>query len=633
MAEPSGSLFNRWGRINDYMFGRNTLIGIASLMLLLISGYATWSGMSDFIIGASTSTATQSREIPGGLSVSNHFLVIAIVVALTFLMWLALRETFGAHRRFSERMVTLPLYLFLALWSIGFGYGFWWSLIAGEEATRSSLSGLQEDARDAGGIVAARLDAVRIQLDNVVSWSETQMAREEASGGSCGVSSGAGRGPLYNARLSVRDSVASLRDNITKSWVGPVQKDLELLRRSAARLEGGTFTERQKRFESQATEIRSRARSIAARSNAMGRSLAAEMRALSQTVSTAPGEASFSCYDPTLAQRLRNTADQSEQPAVLNLREASFNEGPAGVANAVKNLWSNIGKFITSLGGLLSSDKDDKNSLPLTGRDLIALLATLGIDLGLFALMVLNPPVAAPPRYDALSDAHARLHLPTETVVRHISDAVRTVIDRAHSATFEWVRMHFIHHKHASYFIIPNLYSADTSNEEEAQKAIAMNQLAGVLTDLDLVRWPKPSELEELKAEEAKISTTDLTAIRKKHVKEFGVNAKNPERYVDRNAIRNHGLFSKAERMLEIADWSEWARNDIEIYKLVDTEGLTPLLLVLNNEVLNDGALSQDGPDIEVIIPEPMPPHQVQVPKTTTTKTINAPSKNEIKPT
>ena len=47
-------------------------------------------------------------------------------------------------------------------------------------------------------------------------------------------------------------------------------------------------------------------------------------------------------------------------------------------------------------------------------------------------------------------------------------------------------------------------------------------------------------------------------------------------------AIRNHGLFSKAERALEIAGWSEKARDDIEIFRLVDTEGLTPLLMVLN---------------------------------------------------
>jgi hypothetical protein len=195
-----------WKRVGEYLLGRSTLIGIASLMLLIISGYATWHGMRDFIIGVS---GAASHDSSGGLSIPNDLLVVIVVVALTFLMWLALRETFGSHRRLTERLITIPLYLFLALWSIGFGYGFWWSLIAGEEATRTGLAGLQEDARDASSAIAARLDAVRAQLDSVVSWSEGQMAREESSGGSCGTTSGAGRGPLYNARRSVKDSVWS----------------------------------------------------------------------------------------------------------------------------------------------------------------------------------------------------------------------------------------------------------------------------------------------------------------------------------------------------------------------------------------------------------------------------------------
>src|SRR6185312_5810816 len=146
------------GRTVDYIFGRNTLIGVASFMLLIISGYATWHGMRDFIVGVS-STATAPTG--GGISISNDVLVIAVVVALTFLMWLTLRETFGAKRRLRERLITFPLYVFLAIWSIGFGYGFWWSLISGEEATRTGLAGLQEDARDASAVVAARLEAVR----------------------------------------------------------------------------------------------------------------------------------------------------------------------------------------------------------------------------------------------------------------------------------------------------------------------------------------------------------------------------------------------------------------------------------------------------------------------------------------
>ena len=97
-AQPSG-----WGRIADYMFGRNALIGLASMMLLVISGYATWHGMRDFIIGVSSVPAAPDA---GGLSISNDLLVVVVVVALTFLMWLALRETFGAQRRLSERLIT-----------------------------------------------------------------------------------------------------------------------------------------------------------------------------------------------------------------------------------------------------------------------------------------------------------------------------------------------------------------------------------------------------------------------------------------------------------------------------------------------------------------------------------------------
>jgi hypothetical protein len=584
--------YSRVGRVIDYILGRNTLIGIASFMLLIISGYATWHGMRDFIIGVSSAPTNAGQSLPGGMSVSNDVLVIAVVVALTFLMWLALRETFGAQRRLRERLITFPLYLFLAIWSIGFGYGFWWSLISGEEATRTGLAGLQEDARDASAVVAARLDAVRGQLDSVVSWSDSQMTREETSGGSCGTPSGAGRGPLYNARRSVRDSVTTLRDGMTRSWLEPVQVDVEQLRQSAAGIAGGTVEERQRNFEQRASEIRGRARNIAARSNQLGISTAAEMRALANVVAIAPGAAGFSCYDPTLAQRLRQAADQAEQPAELRLREAVFNEGPAGVANAVKNLWRNIGAYSAGLVGYVMSGGKQTvvgrtdGGEPITGRDLIALLATIGIDLGLLALAILNPP-REPPSIR-----------PSGALVRQIREAIDTAVARAPGADLEWVRRHFIHHNKASYFVIPNLYSCNPDDPEEAGKALAMNQLAGVLSDLDLARWPKrgrkwlfeKSELEHLKREESLASDTDLTDIRKKWAKDQGLTGEDAERYTDKPALRNHGLFSKAERALQIAGWSERARADIEIFRLVDTDGLTPLLMVLNETSPQAGA-------------------------------------------
>lgn len=574
----------------DYILGRNTLIGIASFMLLIISGYATWHGMRDFIVGVSATTAASGS---GAMSIPNDVLVILVVVALTFLMWLMLRETFGAQRQWRERIVTFPLYCFLAMWSIGFGYGFWWSLISGEEATRTGLAGLQEDARDASAIIAARLDAVRGQLDSVVSWSDTQMSREETAGGSCGTPSGAGRGPLYNARRGVRDSVTTLRNGMTRSWLEPVQADIENLRQAAAQFEGGSVEERQRAFEARASEIRGRARNIAARSNQLGRSTAGEMRALASSVAIAPNQAGFTCYDPTLAERLRAAAGQAEQPAELKLREAVFNEGPAGVANAVKNLWRNIGAYTSGLLAYVFSGGNSDvfgrtgGGEPITGRDLIALLATIGIDLGLLALAVVNPP-REPPSIR-----------PSGQLARQINDAIETAINRAQKAGAdrEWVRRHFVHHNKRSYFVIPNLYSCDPTDEGEAARGVAINQLAGVLSDLKLIEWPAGrtkifglvplpwavGELDALKDEESHPSTTDLTEIRRKWAEEHDFPEDKKKAYVERQPIRNHGLFSKAERALQIAGWSEKARSDLEIFHVVEAEGLTPLLMVLND--------------------------------------------------
>ena len=601
---------NRFGGVADYLFGRNATIGIASLMLLALSGYATWSGMNDFIVGVSTSPASADRSIPGGISVSTELLVIVMVIALTFLMWLALRESFRARQTWVTRAITFPLYLFLALWSVGFGYGFWWSLIAGEEATKVSMANLQEDAREAGTAIGARLDAVKVQLDNVVTWSDGQMTREEASGGSCGKRSARGRGPLYNARQGVRDSIASLRDGIVQGWLAPVNTDLDKLKSMTEKLAGVTIAERQESFERRARDVRETASAIAARSNAFGKSTAQEMRSLADVVDVPPGKKGFSCYDPTLAQRLRQAAEQAEQPAIFTLRAAAFTEGPAGVANAVKSLWANLGAYASAIFGYILSGGEDpgvstEGGKPITGRDLIALLATLGIDIGLFVLTALNPPLVPASRADGLSAPVSKLRLPSGAVVRQLASAISTAVARAPGADLEWVRRHFVHHGGASYFVIPNLYSVAADKDEEL-KALAMNQLAGVFDDVDLVRALTEEEFQRFGEEEERRSFTDLDRYRS------GYEDANEDAASEsfRQPIRNHGLLSKSQRALNIAGWSDQAKRDVEIFRLVDVEGLTPLLTLLNEATLEKGAKAaeaavkdelegrrEDGPD------------------------------------
>ena len=400
-------------------------------------------------------------------------------------------------------------------------------------------------------------------------------------------------------RRSVRDGVASLRDNIAKSWLGPVQADLELLRKSASGFEGASPEERQKQFEAAAATIRGSARSIASRSNELGKSLGAEMRSLADAVSVAPGQPGFSCQDTTLASRLRQAAEQASVPAQLTLREVAFNEGPAGVANAVKNLWSNLGSYVAGMftyifsGGTRTGG--ESGGTPITGRDMIALLATIGIDLGIFVLALLSPPTYPPVRSDALAGVRPRLHKVEFDLARELKAAFDTAIARAPGGSLEWVRRHFVHHGAKSYFVIPNLYRSEDGNNDEQQRAIAINQLAGVMNDVKLIRVVTKKELEAFGKEEERSSASSLGEHRTAWRKSIGKDEATGHAKDDK-PIRNHGLLSKAERMLSIAGWSDIAKRDPEIYELTDTEGLTPLLALLNDNGTAKPAASTPAP-------------------------------------
>ena len=317
-----------------------------------------------------------------------------------------------------------------------------------------------------------------------------------------------------------------------------------------------------------------------------------------------PNQAGFSCYDPTLAERLKQAALQAELPAELALRDAAFNEGPAGVANAVKKLWANIGSYLSgALTYLFTAGRvtaESKTGEPITGRDLIALLATIGIDLGLLALAALNPPPAEPGRRDGLAGSHARLRLPSQTVIRQLSSAFETAISRAPGVDLDWVRRHFVHHGACSYFVTPNIYGVD-QDEREQLRALAINQLAGVLANLGLIRPLSDNELKKFGREETRSSVSDLRTLEQRHARALAAPGKSriawqnllPATFaeLDKTDVpRHHGLLSKAQRTLDIAGWSAVAQTDVELYRLVDCDGLTPLLALFNEASLAKGA-------------------------------------------
>ena len=164
----------------------------------------------------------------------------------------------------------------------------------------------------------------------------------------------------------------------------------------------------------------------------------------------------------------------------------------------------------------------------------------------------------------------------------------------------DWVRRHFLHHGACSYFVIPNLYGVDHEDEQEKLRALAINQLAGVLADLHLVRPLTPSELKGFGKEETRRSVSDLHALEQRHARLVAAEDRPgfpwtrwlPSSFydTDKERPRQHGLLSKAQRVLDIAGWSIAAQNDVEIYRLVDCDGLTPLLALFNEATLVKGA-------------------------------------------
>lgn len=111
--------------------------------------------------------------------------------------------------------------------------------------------------------------------------------------------------------------------------------------------------------------------------------------------------------------------------------------------------------------------------------------------------------------------------------------------------------------------VIPNLGSVPRdAGAREERRALALNQVAGVLTDASLIRAVSDRELKIARNETTQKARTRL----------------------DGQEMLNVGLLHKAHRALEMAGWSAGASDDPEIFRLVDSDGLLPLLKILDGK-------------------------------------------------
>jgi hypothetical protein len=345
------------------------LNGVVTL-LLLISFLATWRGLSDFI------------SVQDGLASGGGFalLVGLVVLALTLAMYVALREAMRWRnwKALLPGLLAVALYAVLALWSVGFGYGFWWSLVAGEATSARELDAAITRLETDTAQLSARVTAAETVMDDAAALSAEKAAIEAASGGTCGLASGGGEGPLYRARMETNQTVARLFDSVSSQWAEPLRARLDALGATMGPADQGTGRATLERaFRDAAAE----ARTIASEAAARGRSYAALLEAKADQLDQAPvgGKVAY-CHDPDLARALRLAAEALVVAEPVAPVKWQYSGGQAGVARSIETLW----------GSLFALRRP-----PMDGRSLIALVAAGAVDLALLAFTFFQATAAA----------------------------------------------------------------------------------------------------------------------------------------------------------------------------------------------------------------------------------------------
>ena len=276
---------------------------------------------------------------------------------------------------------------------------------------------------------------------------------------------------------------------MTESWLEPVQADIEQLRqapprsaappsRSASGLRGQGL--RHPRPGAQHRRAQQPARQIDGRRDARAR-----RRRLRSRRAQPASPATTRRWPSGCAQ----AAGQAEQPAELKLREAVFNEGPAGVANAVKNLWQQHRRLSVeprsatcSRGGKHDRGHTDSGRADHRPRPDRAARhhrhrpgpAGAG-DRQSAARAAVDPPVGA------LSGRSARPSTPPST---RAGRRPRVGAPAFHPSQERVLPRHS-----------EPLQLRSRRTRRKARRALAMNQLAGVLRISNLVRWPQRPKL------------------------------------------------------------------------------------------------------------------------------------------
>jgi hypothetical protein len=346
--------------------------------LLFVSAYATYEGIVNLV-------AAQQGADP---NMALRFGAVVSVILITIAMWASLEF---ARRRGSIalRIAAACFYLFAVVWSVGFGFGFWWSMLVSRSETQQAFDENMQSFNSSLQQAQGQLSGISASVARAAALSDARSAREDQFGGTCGVPSPPGDGPLRRARFGVARDLTLLSQQMDSQWIQPVSAAISEVAEQTStvvqRAADQTTEQRTAAYNQQARIARNRASTLNGSNATFSRSFSAQISDLAAQLRVSNvNDPNFRCYDPELATTLELAAREASDPPRIFPPEFESNEGPQATREAFNRLW---GFFFSGISP--SRNLTDRKSME--DNDWIALVAAVIIDVGILFFTLIRP--------------------------------------------------------------------------------------------------------------------------------------------------------------------------------------------------------------------------------------------------
>lgn len=393
-------------------FSPRGLSGFALLGFFLLSVAATGFGFAD--LRAANTDAGQLSVLELGLTgATTLFVVSAMVVAL--------HHVVAGETSWWLRGISFVFYLLFAVWTVGFGYGFFWKELAGQEFTERQFQRVITELSGSIARTSSALETSERATSEAAQLAAQRAQTEAAEGRTCAnhPTSTPGEGPLMRSRFGFADRATSLGEEVRASWIAPVAGQRERLQREVdalvkraapaasvvisaderAMLEKLAAASSLPSAERRAlfTGVHEEARAFASAANDLraihAASYADRLAQLASEVGPDPqrpgspdparaGDPGY-CWDVVLSEKLNAAAGQLRAVEDVATPEFSFLEGPKATRAAFFGL-------VGWLGGAIGVDVKGDEGFEFEEKAFLALFASLAVDLGIVFLTVVR---------------------------------------------------------------------------------------------------------------------------------------------------------------------------------------------------------------------------------------------------